>query len=865
MAGLTALVAVLGLSTLAGAQQSTSYTDTNTGIIFQKYSGDDGGYGFAIALPEDTASTDFIGQLSGDSTATWAGVSLTGQMANSLLIAAFPNTDGTAVLGSLRRATSYSNPSVVTDSGTLTPIADATAVTADGWTYTFLCTGCLADTETAFAASGASAALGMALSTTALQDASAANAVLNAHSGTGGFGVDLDGARSADFATWAALASADTPTTGGSTGNNGTTGTGGNTTTTTPPPVATVSNQTWDYIVAGGGPAGIITATRFAEAGHSVLLLERGPASFASVGGTFPLAWNDSLTPMDIPGLSFHLFNMPSVSTAFCNDVAGMAGCLLGGGTAVNGLQWYKPAQRDFDDAWPAGWQWSDMSAAAERVYERNPGTILSSADGKYYDQLGYDQFVTLLDANGYSSINALEDVDSKDKVYTHSPYNAADGLRSGPVRTYLPLAQQLSNFQLQLDTSVLRVVRNGSAVTGVECELGDGSRQIVNINAGGKVVLASGALSTPRILWRSGIGSAEQIQAVQSGSKAIELPPQADWIDLPVGKYTQDHPNFFLELKVVANNQSAADLTTLGEDDFTNPSQENIDLFARQTGPLTQGSGRIDFFDKQTDEATGHVRYFQNTGYGTADGVVTLMVQLTHGLDSSAELVLTSQGVTEFKSTPWLATEGDRAATEAYMERLLAYMRQPGSNLVPVAGLNVTAASLASKPGSTVHFVGSCRMGEDDGREAGGRAVVDLGARVYGTDNLYIVDASIHPDLPSANTQAPVMVVAEKAAAVILGSDGGSTEGTGTTTGGSSSNTEGTTTGGTTTGGSTTGGTGTGSGAATPSTGYSTGDLPWMNTPTTSGQTNSAGSSSSKCKRGRKIRRGMPVSHDTK
>lgn len=850
MAGLAALVTVLGLSTLAGAQSSTSYTDTNTGIIFQKYSGDDGGYGFAIALPTDTTSTDFIGQLSGDSTATWAGVSLTGQMTNGLLIAAFPNTDGTDVLGSLRKASAYTNPSVVTDSGTLTPIADGTVVSADGWTYTFLCTGCLADTTAAFAASETSAALGLALSTTALQDASAADAVLNSHSGTGGFGVDLEGARSADFATWAALASADTPTTGGSTGNGtGTgTGTGGNTTTTTPPPTSTTSNQTWDYIVAGGGPAGIIAATRFAEAGHSVLLLERGAASYASVGGQFPLSWNDSLTPMDIPGLGFHVYNVPGTSSAFCNDIAGMGGCLLGGGSAVNGLQWFKPAQRDFDDAWPTGWQWSDMSAAAERLYERNPGTIRSSADGEYYDQAAYDQITTFLDANGYASVNALEDVDSKDMVYTHSPYNVQSGLRAGPVRTYLPIAQQLSNFQLQLNSSVLRAIRNGSAVTGVEVELSDNSRQIVNLNAGGKVVLAAGALSTPRTLFRSGIGPVEQIQAVQNGSTSIELPLQSDWIELPVGKYVQDHPNYFLQLKIV-NNQST-DIATLTDEDFITPSQENIDLFNLKEGPLVQGNGRLDFFDKITDEATGTDRYFQVTGTSTSTGNITLIVALTHGLDSTGELVITSQGTTEFSTTPWLNTDGDKAAVTAYMEKLLGYMRRPGSNLVPVAGLNITAAELAGEHGSTVHFVGSCRLGEDDGRESGGRAVVDLNARVYGTDNLYIVDASIHPDLPTGNTQAPVMVVAEKASALILGSEGGLTEGT-------------------TTGGSTTGSTTTGGAATTPSTGYSTGDIPSFNTPTNtptaSGQTNTSGSSPSKCKRGRKHRRGVPVSHDTK
>lgn len=776
MAGLAAIVSVLGMSALAGAQSSTSFIDEATGITFQKYSGDSDGFGFGLALPTDTTSTDFIGQISGASTATYAGVSLTGQMANSLLIVAFPTADNSQVMGSLRKVASYANPAVVTDSGTLTPIPEGTFANADGWSYTFLCTGCLADTATAFDATGTGASLGLAVSTDALQDTSTAGAVLNAHSGTGGFGINLEGARSSDFATWAAMASADASTPGGTSGG----ATGGASNGTTSPP--TVSNQTWDYIVAGGGPAGIIAATRFAEAGHAVLLLERGTASYASTGGPFSLAWNESLTPMDVPGLGFHVTSMPGMSRAFCNDIAAMGGCLLGGGTAVNGLQWFRPAQRDFDDKWPSGWQWSGMSAAADRLYERNPGVVQASADGEFYDQVAYDQLKVFLDANGYSSVDALEDPDSKDMVYSHTPYNAIDGLRAGPVRTYLPIAQQLSNFKLQLNSNVLRVIREGSTATGVEVLLADNSRQIVNLKEGGKVVLASGTLSTPRTLFRSGIGPIEEIQTVQNGSTSITLPPQSDWIELPVGKYIQDHPGFFITLDIVSN-QSTASLETLSEEELVDPSQENIDLFNAKSGPLVQGSGRIDFFTKITDPESGAERYCQVTGVSDTEGSISFYVALTHGLDSTGALKITSQGMTEFTQTPWLNTDGDKAAVTAFMELLLEYMRKPESNLVPAKGLNITASELAGASRSTAHFVGSCRIGEDDGRESGGKAVVDLNAKVYGMDNLYVVDASIHPDLPSGNTQAIVSVVAEKAAAVILGTDGATATGGQTTT----------------------------------------------------------------------------------
>lgn len=119
-----------------------------------------------------------------------------------------------------------------------------------------------------------------------------------------------------------------------------------------------------------------------------------------------------------------------------------------------------------------------------------------------------------------------------------------ANGIGSGPIHTYLPLAQAKSNFKLQLNTKVIRVMRNSSTITGVELENTQG-RQIINLNHGGSVLLAAGVMSTPRILFNSGIGPSEQINTVKSGSTGVKLPPESDWISLPVGVDVKDHSRY--------------------------------------------------------------------------------------------------------------------------------------------------------------------------------------------------------------------------------------------------------------------------------------------------------------------------------
>ncbi|KAI0018443.1 GMC oxidoreductase [Xylariomycetidae sp. FL0641] len=756
----SSLLSLLAVGRLAAAavKSTVPYTDDKTGITFQGYSDEDG-FRFGIAVPEEV-TTDFIGQIQASITEGWAGVSLNQGMIDALLIATYPNGD--SVTASLREASAYSNPGQFDGDAKLMPIAEGTYVNDTGFTYTFLCSGCILDDGRTFTPSDEVAILGYAMSTDKVDNPSATDSILNYHDTFGMYGMHLEDAASADFKTWADMASTGTPT-------KPSTPTSPSQAPTASAMPVTVSNTTYDYIIAGAGGAGIIVAERIAEKGYSVLLLERGAASYHSAGGELTMAWNDTVSPFDVPGVSFYLSQIDGANDAFCSDTAGMAGCVLGGGTAVNALNWVKPAERDFDDGWPEGWKWADVAEAADRVYERNPGTILPSSDRKFYDDDTFDVLSRHLQANGWQQDDAIQHPNHKSKMFGHTTYNIKDGLRAGPVRTYLPLAQARDNFKLQLNTKVVRAVRTGSTITGVEIEKDD-KRQIINVNPNGKVILAAGSMSTPRILFNSGIGPREQIQTVQTGSTAVTLPEEAAWIELPVGATIMDHPIWYTEWTV--NTAAGVAYAPLAEADFLDPTPEMAAQFAAGAGPLAQSGQRLDFFTDVTN-ADGSVRYVQGTCMPASNASVHVIVYLTHGATSAGALAIQGNGATTFAVEPWANTAGDREAVAAFFDTLLAYSRNPGSLLTYAGGANATGASMLRDlaVGSSEHYVGTARMGADDGRRQGGRAVVDLDTKVYGTDNLYVVDASAHPDLPTGNTQAMVYVVAEKAAERILAS----------------------------------------------------------------------------------------------
>ncbi|KAF4979203.1 hypothetical protein FZEAL_4537 [Fusarium zealandicum] len=386
---------------------------------------------------------------------------------------------------------------------------------------------------------------------------------------------------------------------------------------------------TYDYIVAGAGASGLVVA----DAGHSVLLIERGGRSFYETGNRQDLMeWNETVTMYDVPGMAFHTDTSPTIQ--WCQDIAASA-----------------PRAADFQK-WPQGWHWEDgVADAAQSLFKRMPGEILASANGKRYDDGAFEVMSCFLDSNGWDKVDALNDAEAKEGVYTHPPWLISNGLRGGPVRDILPDAQALSSFNLELNAMVVRAVRNGPVITGVEIQHDDGSREIINLEKGGSLVLSSGAHSTPRVLFNSGIGPVDQLEIVASGSTNVQLPPKSEWIELPVGQNLRDHPIVLVQLTVKEG------LEALPKTAWTDPDQEPIDLFAQGSGLVAQSGQRLNFW-KSVECSDGVTRYVQGTVNAPSNDTLEAKVYLTHGLTSVGTLEITPEDTKGFASVD---SPGDR------------------------------------------------------------------------------------------------------------------------------------------------------------------------------------------------------------
>ena len=283
--------------------------------------------------------------------------------------------------------------------------------------------------------------------------------------------------------------------------------------TTTPGPEPTTAipvptGTAYDYVVVGGGAGGIPVADRLSEAGHSVLLIEKGPVSTGQWGGQRKPEWLDGtdLTRFDVPGLCNQIW--ADSSGIACRDTDQMAGCLLGGGTAINAGMWWRPKAEDWNYNFPNGWKASDMAAAEERVFSRIPGTLRPSTDGVRYLPEAHEILSDALSSAGWDEVNALEEPNSKRKTYTESPFMFnEEAERGGPLSTYLASASSRDNFELWTNTQVKRVIRKNGHVTGLEVEpyAGEGYKGTVQLTEGsGRAILSAGTFGSAKILLRS-------------------------------------------------------------------------------------------------------------------------------------------------------------------------------------------------------------------------------------------------------------------------------------------------------------------------------------------------------------------------
>ncbi|KAJ4377276.1 hypothetical protein N0V83_000100 [Neocucurbitaria cava] len=768
------------------------FTHPGTGIEFwRQVVGDDqtaGGFEWGYALPGAATATndEYIGYIKGSletGRQGWSGVSHGGGMPNSLLLVTWPLND--TVQTKFVYAGGYVAPDDYTGNATLSQISHS--INDTHFELVYRCQWCWVWNQ--------KGAEGSQLPTSDVQVIGWAqhNKIFSGtwsfHTkGQSQFGASVADARNAKYDDWVKLAPG-TPS-----GSPTATPSGGVTPTPTPTGPVTCAGKpaptgSYDYIVVGGGAGGIPVADKLSESGKSVLLLEKGPPSLARFGGTMGPEWvtSNNLTRFDVPGLCNQIW-VDSAGVA-CTDIDQMAGCVLGGGAAVNAALWWHPVDIDFDYNFPTGWKSADVKPAIERVFKRIPGTDTPSMDGKRYKQEGFDVLSGALGAGGWKSVVANNQPNEKNRTYSHSPFMYENGQRQGPLGSYLVTALARKNFALWTNTMVRRVVRTGGKATGVELESGvDGTGYCgtINLNPGGRVILSAGTFGSSKVLFRSGIGPKDQLTIVknsaQDGSSFIN---ESSWINLPVGQNLNDHVNTDLVIK--HPNISFYDFykawDTPIEDDKQAYLTKRAGILAQSApniGPLAweiiKGSDGIDRSLQWTARVEGPLANDTHS--------LTISQYLGHGTTSRGALSINGALSIYVSKAPYLQNQADTDVVIAGIKSMLAAIQKNPAIEMEVPPANTTVeqyvASLPKTPAArrANHWIGTAKIGTDSGL-TGGTAVVDLNTQVYGTDNIHVVDASIFPGHIFTNPTSYIVTIAEHAAAKILALAGSGSGGT--------------------------------------------------------------------------------------
>src|SRR5580698_2999621 len=513
----------------------------------------------------------------------------------------------------------------------------------------------------------------------------------------------------------------------------------------------TGKSKAYDYIVVGAGSAGCVLAARLTEDRRTrVLLLEAGgagrakeiriPAAFSKLFKTV-VDWNYATEPE--PHLHERRLYWPR-------------GKVVGGSSAINAMIYIRGNRADYDhwrDLGNPGWGFAEVlpyfkkSENQQRLASEYHGVggPVNVADPRYVNPLTR----AFLAAAGEIGIASNPDFNGEEQD---------GGARCGAADGYLQPARERSNLTVVTGAHAARVLLEGKRAVGVAF-LRDGAMQ--EARADGEVILAGGTVNSPQLLMLSGIGPADELKAARIS--AIQ--------DLPgVGKNLQDHPMVSVGY-LCTQTVSLDGAETLGN---------FLRWLVWKNGPLASNVAEAGLFLRtRVGLAVPDLQLLFGPAYYRGHGLVR---RKEHCFGFGPTLITPeSRGTISLRSAEPLDAPAIRAnylSTDADLRTMIAGVRLArrlahaksfdqfrGEELHPGAAMTSDAEIaefLRNELETLYHPVGTCKMGVD------ALAVVDARLRVRGIEGLRVVDASIMPRVPAGNTNAPVMMIAEKAAEMI-------------------------------------------------------------------------------------------------